>query len=364
MTPERITVGVVGASGYTGGEACRLLLNHDHVARILPFSRGKEEFETVHPNLLGCGLSFVSAEEVLERRDLDAVLFCTPTGEAMRAAKGLLARGVRIVDLSADFRFRDPQIFERTYGKTHASPHLLTRAVYGVTEIYREAIRSAELVANPGCYVITALLGLLPALKSGLADLSAPIVVSAVNGTSGASATAPEVSHPAATGNMLPYSLSGHRHGPELEDQLGRLCGRPVHVLLNTTHGPFARGIQATISLRVKAAAGQLLSRRAFLDIYREHYGKGLDGEHFVVLNDRPSTGGLNAKEYSLFPGVARVCGSNFCHIGLDYDASKERLNIVAVTDNLVKGAAGSAIQNMNVMFGFPETAGLRHFGI
>lgn len=356
-----LTVGVIGGTGYAGGELCRLLLGHPGVATVLPTSRGEESFERIHPNLLGTGLSFVTNDRLAERAaELDVVFFCTPTGEAMRTARHYLDHDVRVVDLSADFRFADAAAYQRVHGPAHESPDLLEHAVYGVTEFNRKEIAQARLVANPGCYAIAAILALAPLMMSGeTGGRAGRVSIHAVNGTTGAG-TSPKraLMHAEVAGSMLAYTLEGHRHGPELEEVLGGLVGRPVEVDLNTTHGDFARGIHLQANLDVPQGTG----RDQLLALYRDFYGAGQDGEYFVRVNDQPRVGGLNTKDYSLYPMISAVTGTNFCHLGMDVDTVRGIAKIVAVTDNLVKGAAGSAIQNMNVMLGMDETAGLRGY--
>ncbi|SDK21081.1 N-acetyl-gamma-glutamyl-phosphate reductase [Actinopolyspora mzabensis] len=365
MNASGLNVGVVGGTGYSGGELCRLLLAHPAVDKILPTSRGDQPFERNHRNLLGCGLEFVTPEQLLaDVGDLDVVFFCTPTGEAMSVVERYLDHGVRVIDLSADFRFGDPDTYRAAHGLEHTAPHLLTEAVYGISELNRERVRSARLVANPGCYVITAVLGLAPLLTSGMASLDAPLHVSAINGTTGASSTPKrDVMHPHVFGSILPYNMEGHRHAPELEDVLGALTERRLTVDLNTAHGDFARGIYVQASVPLLSSARHKVDQSVLSDLYEQAYGAGHDGEHFVLLNDFPKSGKLNAKDYDVYPSVAAVRGSNFCHLGVDYDESRGIAKVIAVTDNLVKGAAGSAIQNMNTMFELPEIEGLRHYG-
>lgn len=355
----RIRIAVIGASGYTGGEMCRLLLDHPDVAEIAPAARTEEPLESLHPQLLGSGLEFTTVDDVMSRAgDFDVVFLCTPSGEAMRRTGALLAAGTRVVDLSADFRFADPEKYATAYGTPHTDPDALREAVYGVSEFNRDRIRAARLVANPGCYVITALLGVTPLYEEGIADSSAPLNLVGINGTSGAgNKPRAEVMHPQAFASILPYSLQGHRHAHELEDQLG------VVVDLSTAHGNFARGIHIQATVPVQADLRGELTREALLDLYQARYGKGGEGEFFVRVNARPATGGLTDKDYRRYPTLAGVTGSNFCHIGLDLDTRRGTVKVVAVTDNLVKGAAGSAIQNMNLMLGLEESAGLRAYG-
>ncbi|MBW5420906.1 N-acetyl-gamma-glutamyl-phosphate reductase [Streptomyces sp. BG9H] len=366
MNHQTLNVAVVGGTGYSGGELCRLLLNHPHVGSIWPTARGDEEFERIHANLRGSSLSFVTLEDVQARVDeLDVVFFCTPSGQAMRQAGWFLERDVKVVDVSADFRFADPATYQRVYGTAHAAPELLAEAAYGVTELNREAIAKSRLVANPGCYVITAILGLTPLLRAGWADLNSPLHLSAVNGTTGAGNKPKRpIMHAEALNSMLPYSMEGHRHGPELETHLAVAAGRDLVVDFNTAHGNFARGIHLQANLAVNPDLAATMSRERLLGCLTEFYGAGAEGEFFVRVNDLAKSGGLNAKDYDVYPGVASVTGSNFCHIGADYDERRGIIKILSVTDNLVKGAAGSAIQNMNVMLGLEETLALRTYGL
>lgn len=360
----KLTVAVIGASGITGGELCRLLLVHPGVERIHPVARTDAHFERVHRNLLGCGLRFTDIEHVKARAGgLDCVFFATPPGDAIRHAPHFLERGVRVVDLSAAFRFSHASAYERVYGHEHAAPELLEEAVFGVTEFAREQVRGARLIANPGCYVIAALLALVPVVSASRATPNELIAIHAINGTTGAGSTPRrEIMHATAINDVLPYSLEGHRHAPELEEHLGRLAGTPVGVNFSTAHGNFARGIYLQAALRAPPSADW--SRESLIRLYESAYGKGAEKEFFVRVVDAPRSGKPNDKEYDLYPSMARVVGSNFCHIGMDYDAQRRLIKIVAVIDNLIKGAAGSAIQNMNVMFDLDERLGLNHYGL
>ena len=361
-----LKVGVMGASGHTGGELCRLLLSHEHVGTIVPTSRSPAPFERTHPNLAGAGLEFTTFEAVAEAAStFDVIFFCTPAGEAMAQVGLFLDAGCRVIDLSPDFRFPTAKGYQAAYQREHAAPDLLGGAVYGATEIYRDRIRDARLVANPGCYALACLLGLAPAVRGGLLDLSSDIHISAVNGTTGASSTpSRETSHASAADGMLAYSLDGHRHSPELEHYLSVLSNTPATVVMSTCHGPFPRGVQAMITAKPRENGAEPKSRSTLTAFYLAAYGAGTSGERFVVVNQFERAGAKNDKEYHLYPNVARLAGSNFCHLALDYDAERNRIKIVSAIDNLGKGAAGSAIQNMNVMFGYPEETGLRAFGL
>ena len=208
---DKIRVGVFGGTGYTGGELCRLLVNHPHVREILPTSREDVEFDRVHQNLAGSGLRFLRPEQLTGRLDeLDVVFFCLPSGQAMTLTPKALEEEAKVIDLGADFRFKDAEKYEEVYGRKHTCPELLEQAVYGVTEFNREQVRQARLIANPGCYVITTLLGLFPLLKNRLIELS-HIPINATNGTTGGKG----IVHTTAFGNVLSYNMEGHRHSSE-----------------------------------------------------------------------------------------------------------------------------------------------------
>jgi N-acetyl-gamma-glutamylphosphate reductase len=213
--------------------------------------------------------------------------------------------------------------------------------------------------------VIAATLALAPIVRAGVADLAQLIHVSATNGTTGAGNSArKEIMHAEAFGSTLPYSMEGHRHGPELETRLAELAAAPVAVDLSTAHGNFARGIYLHATIVAAQSARPELDRDALLEIYLAAYGRGHQREHFVMVDDLARQGGLNAKEYDLYPLVGSVVGSNFCHVGVDFDERRGLIKAMAAIDNLMKGAAGSAVQNMNVMLGLDERSGLRAYGI
>lgn len=363
---KSLNIGIVGASGNTGGELCRLLLGHANVQEIIAATRTEQSLRQIHPNLSGSGLRFCGHEALLQRAKeggVDVVFLCSPAGEAMTMAQIFLDANARVIDLGPDFRFAEASQYELTYGKPHRFPNLLHEAVYGLTEWNRAAIRRARLVANPGCFAITCLLSLAPCFEQELLVRGKAIYVSAVNGTTGASVKAVRETHHAFAANgILSYSMEGHRHGPEIEAQLKQRWAWNPTVILSTSHGPFPRGIQVVIS--GESSAGRKLSREKLVETYVQYYGKGSEGEHFVVINDLERQGAKNDKEYYLYPNVARLAGSNFCQIGLDYDKDTNHIKIVGAIDNLGKGAAGSAIQNMNVMFGLEETTGLQAYGL
>lgn len=355
----QLRAAVVGATGYTGGELCRLLLTHPAVAAIVPAARDTAaEFTRVHPNLTGSGLEFTTVGDVIaDAASFDVVFLCTPAGQSMELAPMLLAAGTRVVDLSADFRFPDTRDYERAYGRTHSAPEYQGEAVYGLPEWFRNQLGSARLVAGPGCYVTAALLALEPLLRTDLIDAAAPVHIAAVNGTTGAGNTPrPETQHATAGGTMLAYNLDGHRHAPEIDTYLTAATGRPVAVHLTTAHGSFARGIHLTATVPL-ASAGT--TRGDVLDVWSDAYVR----EPFVHVIDTAPHGDRTGKDYRRYPTVAAVRGSNRCHLGADVDARSGVAHLVAVIDNLGKGAAGQAVQCMNAMSGINETAGLGAYG-
>lgn len=364
MVKRKVSVAIIGGSSLTGGEVCRLLLNHSCVKKIMPISRSEEDFERTHPNLHGSRLAFSKIEDLLSSNTTpDVLFFCTPAGEAMKYVPTFLDRGAKIIDLSADFRFRKASDYESVYGIKHAASQFLDKAVSGITEFFRQDIAQARLIANPGCYVIASVLGIIPLLQSNLIEDDSQIHICAINGTTGAgSGLKKDLHHAQAFGSMLPYNLSGHRHRLEIEQRLYEISGKQVSVDLTTVHGNFARGIIIIASIPVSRG---IVSRNDLCQLYKRFYKAGKKNEYFIQINDFQSLAKeSHAKEYDIYPSLARVVGSNFCHIGLDYEQGREIVKIVSVIDNLVKGAAGSAIQNMNVMLGIKEQKGLFTYGL
>jgi len=363
---KKINAGIIGAGGYTGGEVCRLLLNHPNINKIFPFSRGKELFEKAHPNLFGSGLEFFNTNELTDYiKNIDVLFFCTPSGKAMEIIPDIYDNNIKIIDLSADFRFQDLELYYNTHGIHHKCPEILKDAIYGITELNRDRIKGAKLISNPGCYVITCILGIYPLLKEGMIKLDGFIHINAINGTTGAGVKPKrDLMHTEMASNMLPYNLEGHRHGPEIESQLSDICSENVKVVFNTAHGPFPRGIFSNISIELSNDFKNDFSRNELINIYQQYYGKGAAKEYFVRIVDYMKPGGKNEKIYDVYPRLSNVIGTNHCHIGLDYDEDRKIIKVISVTDNLIKGAAGSAIQNMNVLFDIEENASLTQLAL
>jgi N-acetyl-gamma-glutamyl-phosphate reductase len=329
---------VIGASGYAGAELLRLLAGHPDVKLIgaHDIKNVGQSVDGVHPNLRGVlNLTITKADYTKIGKRADVVFIATPHGIAMRFVPKLLKEGTKVIDLSADYRFDDPKVFERYYTK-HESPEV--KAVYGLPELYRARIKRAKLVANPGCYPTAAILSLAPLLKKRLIDLE-HVVIDAKSGTSGAGTALSEMlHHPTRAANLQAYGATTHRHGPEIDQELSKLAGKPVKACFTPHLIPIVRGILSTAHVFIR----KRMSKQALLKIYRKFYR----GEPFVRVLDE-------------LPQVSFVVGSNYCDIGVEPDERTGRLVVVSVIDNLIKGASGQAIQNMNLMFGLNEAKGL-----
>ncbi|MGQ0659042.1 MAG: N-acetyl-gamma-glutamyl-phosphate reductase [Chromatiales bacterium] len=335
-----IKVGVVGGTGYTGVELLRLLSIHPQVQLRIITSRSEAGMavSALFPNLRGnLDLAF-SAPDEAALQACDLVFFATPNGTAMTMAPALISAGVKVIDLAADFRLHDPAAWEQWYGKPHACPELLRTAVYGLPEMNRAVIREARLVANPGCYVTAVTLGFLPLIERGIVDRSR-LIADAKSGVSGAGRGA-EVGNlfGEAADNLRAYAVPGHRHWPEISQNLEAAGGAPVSLTFVPHLTPMIRGIHATLYGELSDASVDLQS------VYEKRYCE----EPFVDVMPPGS-----------HPETRSVRGANLCRIAVHRPRGGTRLVILSVIDNLVKGAAGQAVQNMNLMFGMPETTGL-----
>ncbi len=340
-----IRAGIVGGTGYTGVELLRLLALHPEVelAAITSRSNVGEKVAEMFPNLRGYVDLAFSDPAAADLKSCDVVFFATPNGIAMSAARELLDVGVRVVDLAADFRIQDLELWSKWYGMTHASPDLVREAVYGLPELNREAIRGARLVANPGCHVTAVTLGLLPLVKAGWVDASS-LIADSKSGVSGAGRKAEIPTLMAESGESFrAYAVGGHRHHPEICQTLSLAAGTSVGLTFVPHLVPMVRGIEATLYARLNHAAGdvQALFEHAYAD------------EPFV---DVMPPGSL--------PETRSVRGNNMCRLAVYRPQGGDTVVISSVIDNLVKGASGQAVQNMNLMFGFPEDMGLRIVGL
>ena len=334
-----IKVGIVGGTGYTGVELLRLLATHPEVElqAITSRSEAGRPVSAIYESLRGhVDLSFSEPDiDILSACDL--VFFATPNGTAMKMAPALLESGTRIIDLAADFRLKDPALWEQWYGMPHACEDLLAEAVYGLPELNREQIRSARLVANPGCYPTASALGLLPLVEAGLVDTGS-LVADCKSGVSGAGRSANAAMLMGEVGESFKaYSVAGHRHLPEIKQTLGWLTDRTVGLTFVPHLLPMIRGIHATLYARL-TGEGDLQS------LFEERYR----GELFVDVMPAGS-----------HPETRSVRGVNHCRIAIHRPQGGDTVVVLSVIDNLTKGAAGQAVQNMNLMFGLDEDAGL-----
>lgn len=334
-----IKAGIVGGTGYTGVELLRLLVQHQQVELKVITSR-KEAGMPVHdmfPNLRGkLDMRFSKPEEA-GLAECDVVFFATPNGIAMRETPSLLASGVRVIDLAADFRIKDLAIWERWYGMTHASPDLVAEAVYGLPEVNREQIKQARLVANPGCYATTVQLGFLPLVEAGVVDIT-QLIADAKSGVSGAGRKAEvHTLFAESADNFKAYAMSGHRHLPEIMQGLQAHSKSQLKLTFVPHLLPMIRGIEATLY-------GKINKEADFQALYESRYSR----EPFVDVLAPGS-----------HPETRSVRGGNYCRIAIHRPQNADIIVVSSVIDNLVKGAAGQAVQNMNIMFGLDEEAGL-----
>lgn len=352
MVSREVSVGIVGGSGYSGGELLRLLLTHPRAQLAWVTSRGDKPLETIHRNLLGSGLRFIKEEEAPA---CDVVFLCMPSRESMGRAERYLQQGSKVIDLGSDFRLKDARVFERVYRATHAAWDLVDEAPYGATELHRAAIRRARLVANPGCFAYASILGLAPLVKAQWIDRER-IIVDALSGTSGAGAEPTTPTHHSEIGNSaFPYNVTDHRHSYEIEQELSGVAGAAVTVHFTPYYAPFSRGILATCH----GFLNRSVQRAEVLALYRDFYRD----EYFVRVIELEKDPRVSW-QYLPYPSVASVAGSNFVQIGLDVDERRGRVVVFSALDNLGKGAAGSALQNMNCMLGLPEETGLAGVGL
>ena len=345
---SKARIGVLGASGYTGADAVRLAARHPNleiVALTANTYAGKQMGE-VFPHFFMLDLPRLVEWEKVDWRALDAVFCGLPHGTTQEIiAKVLTANPkIKILDMSADFRLRDKAVYAEWYGHEHRAPQLQDEAVYGLTEFYRDQIREARLVACPGCYPTATLLALVPIAKAGLIDTS-DIIVDAKSGVTGAGRGLKLNTLFSEAGEGLsPYSIAKHRHAPEIEQEIGVATGEPVTIDFTPHLIPMSRGELCTCYVRLAGATADDL-RTALADAYRD--------EPFVHVLPK---GGV--------PQTQNVRGSNYVQIGVFADRIKNRAIVISALDNLVKGSAGQALQNMNLMLGFPEPAGLEQIAL
>ena len=339
-----IRVGIVGGTGYTGVELLRLLARHPEVQIASITSRGDAgtDVTQMFPNLRGRLRLRFEDPATANLKSCDVVFFATPNGVAMEQAPPLLDAGVRVIDLAADYRISDVADWSRWYGMQHASPEWVGKAVYGLPEMNRAAIRNARLVANPGCYPTAVQLGFMPLLEQGLVELD-HLVADAKSGVSGAGRKAEVATLFAeASDNFKAYAVPGHRHLPEIRQGLSAMAGEPVGLTFVPHLTPMIRGIHATLYARIRTEAD-------FQALFVERY------------RDEPFVDVLPAGSH---PDTRSVRAANTCRIAVHRPQDGEVVVVLAVIDNLVKGAAGQAVQNLNIMFGLRETEGLQQIAV
>ncbi len=341
---SKVKVGIVGGTGYTGVELLRLLAQHSGVEIATITSRGEagQKVSDMFPSLRGhVDLPFSDPAQA-NLKGCDVVFFATPNGIAMQQARELLDSGVKVVDLAADFRIKDISVWEKWYGMTHASPELVAEAVYGLPEINRDKIRSARLIANPGCYPTAVQLGFLPLLEAGIVDVK-HLIADAKSGVSGGGRKAEtHILLAEAADSFKAYGVSGHRHLPEISQGLAGMCGQPVGLTFVPHLTPMIRGIHATLYATLDADVD-------LQALFEERYSS----EPFVDVLPKGA-----------HPETRSVRSSNVCRISVHRPQNGDKVVVLSVIDNLVKGAAGQAVQNMNLMFGLSETMGLEQLPV
>jgi N-acetyl-gamma-glutamyl-phosphate reductase len=333
-----IQVGIIGANGYTGGELLRLLNQHSQVEVTVATSRklAGEPIYKVHPHLQNLDLKFTSVKP--EDMEADLVFTATPHGASMNIVPPMVEKGIKVIDLSGDYRFDDISVYEKWYGLKHDHP---LDAVYGLPEMYREKIKKAHLVANPGCFPTGAILACLPLVDEDLTD---KIIIDAKTGVSGAGVKPTETNmYTNVADNVIPYNVTSHRHGPEIQEKLSKFSD--VSVSFTPHLVPVIRGILST----VHTFPAEDVTSSYVKELYDNYY----KGETFI-----------NVLDVGESPRLSSVRGSNYCHIGIFQQDENGRLVIGSSIDNMVKGASGQAIHNMNIMYGFEETESLEYLGL
>jgi N-acetyl-gamma-glutamyl-phosphate reductase len=343
-----LKVGIIGGSGFTGAELMRLAVNHPEIeiGYVTANQYAGTRVDMLYPSLTGIIDKEFESYDLEKAKKNDILFLALPHGKAMEVAPELLQAGCKVIDLSGDFRLDDADTYEAWYKTPHTNHELLGKAVYGLPELYSEQIKKASFVSNPGCYVTAAILALAPLLKSK--DISTKgIVINSLSGVSGAGRDAkPETHFCKVDENLVAYKVGGtHQHIPEIEQYLTDVAGEDITISFTPHLMPISRGILTTAyaDLATQASVNDLI------DVFEGFY----EGKPFVkVLSN------------GIMPQTKSVLGSNYCHIGIAVDGRTGKVIIISVIDNLVKGASGQAIHNMNLMMGFPEETGLKGCGL
>jgi N-acetyl-gamma-glutamyl-phosphate reductase len=338
-----IRVGIVGITGYTGEELLKIISRHPNAKITGLYGRNSSSeryLKNVYPQFAYLDLKIETLDAKKIANNCDVIFLALPHAVAFEVVPCLIDAGVKVIDLSADFRLNNPEVYEKWYKVSHTAKEYINQAVYGLSELNTDEIRKASLIANPGCYPTSIVLGCAPAIKNGFVDLKG-IIIDSKSGISGAGRKSAkeyfEIEHP----NFKAYKIAGgHRHVPEIEQELSILSGEDVTISFTPHIMPVERGMFSTIYINLK----KLVATSDIIEKYKEFY----KGRQFVKV-----------LEEDIMPGIKDVLNTNYCEISMKVDDRTNRLIIVSVIDNLVKGASGQAVQNMNIMFDLPETIGL-----
>ncbi|WP_282938809.1 N-acetyl-gamma-glutamyl-phosphate reductase [Paenibacillus sp. RC67] len=340
---NKLRAAIIGATGYGGVEVIRLLLTHPNVeiTSVISSSSAGTPIADGYPHLneimIG-NLDGIDVEQMKQKADV--VFLATPHGVAAELAPKLVDAGLKVIDISGDFRLKSGEVYEKWYKHKPADPAYVEKAVYGLSEVFDDEVRDATFISNPGCFPTATLLGLVPLVKKGWADLSS-IIVDAKSGVSGAGRGLSLTSHYSEINeNFLAYKVNKHQHTPEIEQVLSRVAGEEVVVTFTTHLVPMTRGILSTMYVKLDGNH----SEDEIIEMYRQYY----EGRRFVRIRQKGK-----------WPATKEVWGSNYCDIGFSLDERTGRLTIISVIDNVVKGAAGQAVQNLNLMMGWEESTGL-----
>ena len=341
MKNAKIKVGIIGATGYAGVELARILLTHPQaeIAALGSVSFEGKTLGDVYPSMQGfCDIACASTDEVIEKSDV--VFACVAHGMSQEFATKCASKNVAFIDLGADFRLEDESDYMEWYGGSYTGKELHREAVYALPELFRDKIKTCRILANPGCYPTSIALGLYPALQAGMAEKNG-IVIDSKSGVTGAGRAPSETTHfPACNEAFSPYKIASHRHTPEIEQTLSHAAGEKITVLFVPHLLPVNRGIISTIYTKLRSGFS--------IDDVRAAYEKFYGNEPFIRLKKAGEAANLRDVKYS-----------NFCDISLHFDSRTNTFIIVSAIDNMVKGAAGQAVQNMNIIFDLPETVGL-----
>ena len=347
-----IRAGILGGSGYMGGEALRILIDHPNVELAWATSRQPAPIEEHHPNLYQTGIELIHPDDA---SPCDVVFMALPTDASMASAQQYIDAGSKVIDLGSAFRLRDRALWERVYGMQHEVWPLAEEAVYGVNELHLERISKARLIANPGCFSSAGILGLAPLVAAGLIDTD-KISIDGLSGTAGVGAELSRAAHhPEIGNNLVPYNAVGHRHTHEIEQELSAIANKAVSVHFTPIYVPITRGILDVC----RGYLSKPSSREELLSIFTDYYGN----DPFVHVYDIPKE--ENASwQYRPYPWVSSIAGTNYCQIGLDVDEERGSVVVFSALDSVGKGGAQVGVENMNIMFGLERTAGLTRRGL